>query len=68
MERQVGEVFDYDGVTLEVIEHGACLACYFYKERIYCGDLKRDILGSCGNINRSDRKMVVFKKVEKSAL
>lgn len=29
MERAIGDIFDYEGVTLEVIEHVGCNGCYF---------------------------------------
>ena len=64
MERPIGDKFDFNGVTLEVVQNSACFECYFCKERIYCGDLKSTILGSCGAFNRSDKKTVIFNEVK----
>lgn len=64
MERQIGEVFEYNGVKLEVIQNSACFECYFCKERIYCGVLKSTILGFCDAYNRIDSRTVIFKEVK----
>lgn len=64
MERQIGEQFDYDGETLEVVESGSCKGCYFFKGVINCEGSIDFIEGYCGPFNRQDRKAVVFKKVE----
>ena len=66
MERQIGEQFDYEGVTLEVVEkeYTSCAGCYF-ASRILCRI--REIMsntGYCGSANRKDETMVIFKKVE----
>ena len=64
MERQIGEQFDFGGVTLEVVESGPCKGCFFFKGTIHCEGYNNDIAGSCGQFNRSDGESVIFKKVE----
>ena len=64
MERQIGERFDYGGVTLEVVESGACKGCLFFKGFLHCEEHDMDVTGDCGPVNRSDGKSVKFQKVE----
>ena len=61
MERQVGEIFDYNGTKIEVVEGDSCDECVFRKG---CFNLMASILGYCGGVLRSDGKYVYFKKVE----
>ena len=63
MERQIGEKFDFGGVTLEVVESGPCKGCFFFVNgsNIYCKGFNGEINGHC--IGRSDGKSVIFKKV-----
>ena len=64
MKRQIGERFDFGGVTLEVVESGACNECYFFKgEYNHCGGYNNEIAGPCGPFNRVDGKSVMFKRV-----
>lgn len=65
MERQIGEQFEYGGVTLEVVESGACKGCYFFNTgyHVYCEEHDSEITGDCGPFNRVDGKSVSFKKV-----
>ena len=63
MERKIGEQFDYDGITLEVVESGPCKGCHFFVgAKIYCKGFNGEINGPC--IGRSDGKSVKFQKVE----
>ena len=64
MERQIGERFDFGGVTLEVVESGPCKGCFFFVggANIYCKGFNGEINGPC--IRRSDNKSVKFQKVE----
>ena len=66
MERQIGEQFDYEGVTLEVMEKEgtSCTGCYF-ASRILCriSEIMNNT-GYCGSANRKDEKMVIFKEVQ----
>ena len=59
MEREIGEIFDYDGVKLEVIEHVGCNGCYFDNSQC-TGNIS--LTGYCSV--RSDKKCVQFRKVE----
>ena len=60
MEREVGEIFEYEGIKLEVVETEdfSCRGCYFLDLRYKC----RQQL--CMRFLRKDRKNVVFKSVE----
>lgn len=66
MEREVGERFDYNGTTLEVVEATMghhlypCCDCYFL---LICSCYKyMYITGKCGN--RDDKREVYFKEVK----
>ena len=64
MERKVGEVFEYDGKKLQVIEDPfeVCDECYFAKENDcikFC-----EITGKCTNIKRKDKRNVIFKEIK----
>ena len=63
MERQIGEIIDYNGTKLEVVEGESCSGCVF-SDRRHCFDVKAFLLGYCGGTLRSDGKYVYFKKVE----
>lgn len=60
MERKVGEIFEYEGIKLEVVETEdfSCHGCYFLTLRRECSKQL------CMRYNRKDKKNVVFKSVE----
>ena len=64
--RPIGEKFDYDGTTLEVVEneHPSCADCYFGSITCCRFDEIIDITGDCIFSKRKDRKDVIFKEVE----
>ncbi|MGN1216731.1 MAG: DUF6378 domain-containing protein [Phocaeicola sp.] len=64
MERKVGEIFEYDGKILQVIEDrfNVCEECYFANEGD-CAD-HLDTIGFCVRTNRKDRCDVVFKEIK----
>ena len=66
MERQLGEKFDYQGVTLKVVKDKGsdCDRCYFGANNISCSYGVRDIIGPCGEYTRSDGQAVIFKKLK----
>ena len=66
MERQIGEIFDFLGVKLEVIEgeKDSCEGCYFCDNRICGVGCIVNFLGYCAYSEREDGKDVIFKKVE----
>lgn len=65
MERPVGEQFEYNGVTLEVVEHKDCLGCYFHKNYIRCNNTTiRETIGACEDFKRNDLKNIIFKEVK----
>lgn len=58
MERQVGEIFEYNGEWYQCIEGTGCYRCAFYDKNICIADNQH-----C--TRRSDKKNVIFKKLEK---
>ena len=66
MERQIGERFDFGGVTLEVGEgeKNSCDGCYLCGTKICGYDIIINYLGCCAYSERKDKKDVIFKKVE----
>ena len=65
MERQLGEKFDYNGVTLKVVKDkgSGCEGCYFCENSSPC-DSFRAVIGPCGLYTRSDGQGVIFKKLK----
>ena len=66
MEREVGEVFDFKGIKLQVKDDGckaSCDGCYFDKSEYKCSDV-HNCIGYCYGPFRSDSKDVVFVEVE----
>ena len=64
--RPIGEKFDYDGVTLEVVEEGeiTCKGCYFIDSKSCLTGETQDVAGYCFSSVRKDKKDVIFKKLE----
>ena len=62
MERRIGEIFEFVGVPLEVVEHTGCKGCYF--AYLAC-EMFWNTRGSCG-YRRTDEKSVIFKRVDKN--
>ena len=61
-ERRIGEVFEYEGKKLKVVEgENECDKCYFYN-KIYCTRIDR-IAGACLMSRRIDNKSVRFVEV-----
>lgn len=62
IERKIGERFDFDGKTLEVVMNNGCRGCYFNHKR--CAEYIPN-RGYCGDSCRSDKQAVIFKEVTK---
>ena len=64
-ERKIGEIFNYDGKTLEVVEtkSDTCYNCYFKEKTGRCSRIKSKT-GVCDIIKRSDRRPVIFVEVK----
>ena len=62
MERKIGEIFEYNGEWYQCLEEKYCNGCVFRDAK--CDDVRK-ILGNCSVRNRSDKKSVIFKKLEK---
>lgn len=60
--RPIGEIFEYRGIKLQVVERRGCEGCYFY----HLSDcmIKRRINGYCGYLLREDNKNVIFKQID----
>lgn len=63
-EFKVGEVFQCGLIKLKVLEEdeNSCLRCFFNRTYL-CGNMN-DLIGSCYDDERQDKKNVVFVKVE----
>ena len=61
MERKVGEVFDYNGVTRITIAKNSCEGCFFNDGNICTRETE---LIFCSAGYRNDNKNVIFKKME----
>ena len=68
MEREVGEVFDFKGVKLEVkipYKKDCCDGCHFDNIEYSCDSSECDIyVGYCYGPFRSDGKNVIFVEVK----
>ena len=60
-ERPVGEVFDFCGVKLQVVEEPTCNGCFFCDQCIFH---VQEFIGQCGSLSRFDRKSVIFKLIK----
>lgn len=68
MERRIGERFNYEEVTLEVVEvMSGCRDCHFVNMIHPAGCARGfifDVRGEC--FDRDDMKSVIFKKIDSS--
>lgn len=59
-ELSVGEMIDFCGVKLEVVEETSCEGCFFCDKCF----LQLDVfIGQCSSLSRLDRKSVIYKIV-----
>ena len=63
MERKIGDVFTFDGKSLEVVE-GDCEDCYFLTKSCCFKSSVIDIIGECYASNRKDNEDVCFQLVK----
>ena len=65
MERKIGEVFEYQGKKLKVVETAKdlCFDCYFF-DGVNCQRTEREG-GECSNSKRADYKSVIFVEADK---
>ena len=62
-ELPVGEIIDFCGVKLEVVEETSCEGCFFCDKCF----LQLDVfIGQCSSLSRFDRKSVIYKIVKKN--
>ena len=61
MERAIGEIFEFDGEKLKVVECEGCKGCFF--DISYNCDAD-DYVGECSDYFRKDGKNVIFKLLE----
>ena len=60
MEREIREIFDYNGTTFEIVEteYHSCDNCAFFEQSLeFCNNIK------CANYERFDGKNIYFKEV-----
>ena len=61
-ERKVGEIFLYNGKTLQVVESDFCAGCYF---RDFCSRFNGKLALLCFKESRSEKKSVMVKEIKK---
>ena len=64
MEREIGDIFEYFGTTLEVVKSDECDNCYFNHNG--CSQRFTAITGVCPDWARSDETSVSFKEILKN--
>lgn len=60
MERKIGERFEYNGITIEIVEteYHSCDKCVFFEQSLeFCNNIK------CADYERFDGKNIYFKEV-----
>lgn len=63
MEREIGDIFNYNGVKLQIVEsNGYCNNCYFNDSCITC--TKPNTLDKCQKHYRKDNKNIHFKEIK----
>lgn len=63
MEREIGVIFNYNKVKLQIVEsNGYCNNCYFNDSCITC--TKPNTLDKCQANNRKDNKNIHFKEIK----
>lgn len=63
MERKIGDIFNYNGVKLQIVEsNGYCNNCYFNDSCITC--TKPNTLDNCQKHYRKDNKNIHFKEIK----
>lgn len=68
MEKQVGEIFEYNGEWYQCVECDSCGECSLRTTECGSGtksDIADEVFGECSKLRRSDSKSVIFKKLEK---
>ena len=68
MERKCGEIFCFEGVTLQVVADGRlscpCNSCYFGRKPTKCVG-HGEVVGPCSESLRKDKMGVHFEEVKK---
>lgn len=59
--RPIGEIFEFSGEKLQVVENEPCNGCFFRGQR-NCIFFQNDT-GYCGKYIREDKKDVIFKQI-----
>lgn len=58
MEREIGEIFDVDGVKLKCVKYNTCIDCYFCDKGMQCVQQK------CAYPSRKDSTSVMFIQIK----
>ena len=61
MEHTIGDIFDFEGNKLEVIENNSCKGCFF-SGKGSCA-FRKNVVGFCDSTNRDDGKSIIFKDI-----
>lgn len=59
--RPIGEIFEWHGVKLQVVENKTCEGCFFYDDAA-CLNYRNDT-GYCGEYVREDKISIIFKRI-----
>lgn len=59
--RPIGEIFEWRGVKLQVVENKSCKGCFFDGNE--CWNIDNVDAGLCYAKYRDDRKSVIFKRI-----
>lgn len=62
MEREVGSVFEFDGIRLKVVIADKCYGCFF-NSFIGCNSISA-LFGECSAVERTDKTNVIFKLIK----
>lgn len=68
MEREVGEIFEYNGEWYQCVECDSCGKCSLRTTECGSGtksDIADEVFGACSKVRRTDNKPAIFKKLEK---
>lgn len=59
----IGEIFEYCGIKLQVMENKSCKGCFFLGNK-FCFNYPK-VNGQCRSLLRKDNKSVIFKRIDK---
>lgn len=60
--KPIGEIFEYCGIKLQVVENEDCNKCFFLGNKFCFNNHRRN--GHCRSLLRKDNKSVIFKRID----